>query len=184
MTLVKELSMSLAIYEIYNEPEETSLGKFDPDFIFTPSQAFEVIRWASCTNCSYDFDQAGIVNLFGYAMTDTADAISAANTANEKRKSAVQDKMLMDDLKHNGNLLLELADYALRNNGKIASRPLGACGDNELLNSKLVKDIIISSDKLLADSWTAHRYNVKVFNELLDGLYELTDKTLLVRRDD
>ena len=173
--------MSLAIYEIYNEPEETSLGKFDPDFIFTPSQAFEVIRWASCTNCSYDFDQAGIINLFGYAMTDTADAISEAS---EKYKPAACDKVLMGDLKHNGNLLLELADYALRNNGKIPSRPLGACGDNKLLDSKLVKDIIISSDKLLADSWTAHRYNVKVFDTLLDGLYELTDKTLLVRRDD
>lgn len=162
--------MSLAIYEIYNEPEEASLGKFDPEFIFTPSQVFEVIRWASCANCDYDFDQVGIVNLFGYAMTDTADAI---NEANEKYKPAVQDKVLMGDLKHNGNLLLELSDYALRNNSK-----------NKLLNSKLVKDIIISSDKLLADSWTAHRYNVKVFGNLLDELYELTDKTLLVRRDD
>ena len=169
MTLVKELSMSLAIYEIYNEPEEASLGKFDPEFIFTPSQAFEVIRWASCTTCNYDFDQAAIVNLFGYAMTDTADAISEAS----ENKPAVQDKVLMGDLKHNGNLLLGLADYALRNNS-----------NNKLLNSELVKDIIISSDKLLADSWTAHRYNVKVFEELLNELYELTDKTLLVRKDD
>lgn len=162
--------MSLAIYEIYNTPEEASLGKFDPEFIFTPSQAFEVIRWASCANCDYDFDQAGIVNLFGYAMTDTADAI---NEASEKYKPAVQDKLLMGDLKHNGNLLLELADYALRNNSK-----------NKLLNSKLVKDIIISSDKLLADSWTAHRYNVRVFNELFNNLYELTDETLAVRKGD
>lgn len=162
--------MSLAIYEIYNEPEETSLGKFDPGVIFTPSQAFEVIRWASCTNCSYDFDQAGIVNLFGYAMTDTADAINAAS---DNSRSAVQSKVLMDDLKHNGNLLLELADYDLRNNGK-----------NKLLNSELVKDIIISSDKLLADSWTAHRYNVKVFDNLSLELHELTDETLLVRRCD
>ena len=163
MTLVKELSMSLAIYEICNT-EEASLGKFDPEFIFTPSQAFEVIRQE---NCSYDFDQAGIVNLFGYAMIDAADAISAVS---EKYKQA-KPLVLMGDLKHNGNLLLELADYALRNNSK-----------NKLLNSKLVKDIIISSDKLLADSWTAHRYNVKVFDKLLNELYELTDKTLLVKR--
>lgn len=162
--------MSLTIYEIYNEPKEASLGKFDPEFIFTPSQAFEVIRWASCANCDYDFDQVGIVNLFGYAMTDTADAIKAES---EKYKQANPPTMLMCDLKHNGNLLLELADYALRANGK-----------NELLGSELVKDIIISSDKLLADSWTAHRYNVKVFGNLLDELYELTDKTLLVKRDD
>lgn len=155
--------MSLAIYEIYNEPEEASLGKFDPEFIFTPSQAFEVIRWASCASCDYDFDQAGIVNLFGYAMTDTADNINQAN----------KPTMLMCDLKHNGNLLLELADYALRANGK-----------NKLLDSKLVKDIIISSDKLLADSWIAHRYNVKVFDALLNELYELTDETLLVKRCD
>lgn len=155
--------MSLHIYEIYNTPEEVSEGKFDADFIFTPSQAFKVIQHASCVYGNYEFDQAGIVNLFGYAMTDTADAINQAN----------KPTMLMCDLKHNGNLLLELADYALRNNSK-----------NELLNSELVKDIIISSDKLLADSWTAHRYNVKVFEELLDGLYELTDKTLLVRKDD
>lgn len=161
--------MSLAIYEIYNEPEEASLGKFDPEFIFTPSQAFKIIQWASCTNCSYDFDQAGIVNLFGYAMTDTADAINAAS---EKCKQA-KPLVLMGDLEHNGNLLLELADYALRNNGK-----------NELLNSELVKDIIISSDKLLADSWIAHRYNVKVFDALLNELYELTDETLLVKRCD
>lgn len=161
--------MSLAIYEIYNT-EETSLGKFDPEFIFTPSQAFKVIQHASCVYGNYEFDQAGIVNLFGYAMTDTADAISEAS---EKYKPAVQDKLLMGDLKHNGNLLLELSDYALRANGK-----------NELLGSELVKDIIISSDKLLADSWTAHRYNVKVFDALLNELYELTDETLLVRRDD
>lgn len=173
--------MSLAIYEIYNEPEEASLGKFDPGVIFTPSQAFEVIRWASCTNCSYDFDQAGIVNLFGYAMTDTADAINAAS---DNSRSAVQSKVLMGDLKHNGNLLLELADYDLRNNSKIASRPLGACGDNKLLNSELVKDIIISSDKLLADSWTAHRYNDKVFDNLSLELHELTGETLLVKRCD
>lgn len=162
--------MSLNIYEIYNEPEEASLGKFDPEFIFTPSQVFEVIRWASCTSCDYDFDQAGIVSLFGYAMTDTADAVSEAN---EKYKPAVRDRVLMGDLKHNGNLLLELADYALRNNSK-----------NELLNSKLVKDIIISSDKLLADSWIAHKYNDKVFNELFNNLYELTDETLAVRKGD
>lgn len=162
--------MSLHIYEIYNTPEEVSEGKFDADFIFTPSQAFKVIQHASCVYGNYEFDQAGIVNLFGYAMTDTADAISEAS---EKYKPAACDKVLMGDLKHNGNLLLELADYALRNNSK-----------NELLNSELVKDIIISSDRLLADSWTAHRYNVKVFEELLDGLYELTDKTLLVRKDD
>lgn len=161
--------MSLAIYEIYNEPEETSLGKFDPGVIFTPSQAFEVIRWASCTNCSYDFDQAGIVNLFGYAMTDTADAINAASEKCNGAKTLVS----MGDLEHNGNLLLELADYALRNNGK-----------NELLNSELVKDIIISSDKLLAGSWIAHRYNVKVFDNLSLELHELTDETLLVRRCD
>lgn len=161
--------MSLAIYEIYNEPEETGLGKFDPEFIFTPSQAFKIIQWASCANCSYDFDQAGIVNLFGYAMTDTADAINAAS---EKYKQA-KPLVLMGDLKHNGNLLLELADYALRNNGK-----------NKLLNSELVKDIIISSDKLLADSWTAQRYNVRVFDKLLNELYELTDETLLVKRCD
>lgn len=163
--------MSLAIYEIYNT-EETSLGKFDPEFIFTPSQAFEIIQWASCTYCNYDFDQAGIVNLFGYAMTDTADAISAAS---EKYTPAVQGKVkvLMDDLKHNGNLLLGLSDYALRANGK-----------NKLLGSELVKDIIISSDKLLADSWIAHRYNVKVFDALLNELYELTDETLLVKRCD
>lgn len=155
--------MSLHIYEIYNTPEEVSEGKFDADFIFTPSQAFKVIQHASCVYGNYEFDQAGIVNLFGYAMTDTADAINQAN----------KPTMLMCDLKHNGNLLLELADYALRTNSK-----------NKLLNSKLVSDIIFSSDRLLADSWTAHRYNVKVFEELLDGLYELTDKTLLVRKDD
>lgn len=160
--------MSLAIYEIYNT-EETSLGKFDPNFIFTPSQAFKIIQWASCTYCNYEFDQAGIVNLFGYAMTDTADAISEAS---EKYKQ-VNPTMSMDDLKHNGNLLLELADYALRNNST-----------NELLNSKLVKDIIISSDKLLADSWIAHRYNVKVFDALLNELYELTEETLRVKRCD
>lgn len=165
--------MSLAIYEIYNEPEEASLGKFDPQFIFTPSQAFEVIRWASCANCDYDFDQAGIVNLFGYAMTDTADAINEASEKYKPAVPAVQDKVLMGDLKHNGNLLLELADYALRNNSK-----------NKLLNSELVKDIIISSDKLLSDSWIAHRYNVKVFDKLLNELYELTDETLLVKRCD
>lgn len=163
----------MSVYELTNVYDCSSLGKFECRDYFTATRLYQMIAREDVDG---DFDQAWIVNTFGYAMINAADEIKK----DREHLDIEPDKFETEDqLRKNGELLVKLSDYRIRNydTKRVFS-----------LDGKLIKDIISNSDKTVMLRGNG-RYVVEYNKAILDAFTEhslcnLTDGRLKLKEND